>query len=312
MCEDNQTEVREFVLLGFGHLHKLKILLFTLFLVIYSVILGGNLLIVLLVTTTDQLNVPMFYFLKHLALSDIVLTTDIIPLMLDVTIKEQRAISRVGCITQLYIGAVSSYVQCFLLAVMSYDRLLAICNPLKYTLIMSPNVCLQLVAGLWLSFLTLISSEMILCYQLQFCGQSYIDHFFCEFVPLLNLTVSDASVLRMLDAFFSIPLIFFPFVFIVITYVLIFFSIMKITSLTGRSKFFSTCFSHLISVCTYYVTLVVVYIIPYGEDAFDLNKFRSLLYMAVTPLMNPIIYSLRNTEIRRAIQKLFMFNSVTY
>ncbi|KAM8972698.1 olfactory receptor 5P50-like [Pelodytes ibericus] len=303
MCEENQTQVTEFLLLGFQGLHNLKVLFFTLFLLIYVVILGGNLLIILLVMTMDHLNTPMFYFLKHLALADMLHTTNIVPLMLAVILMEGRTISLDGCLLQLYIYGVSSTVQCFLLAVMSFDRYLAIYKPLNYAIIMGPKVCLQLVSGCWLIIFILISGEMITIYQFEFCGGHNIDHFFCDLTPLVELTTSDTSTLMLQELCLSYMMIS-SFGFIMITYILIFFTIMKMPSIHGRRKFFSTCSAHLITVCTCYVTMIVVYMVPPGEDSVTVNKFRSLLYIVATPFMNPIIYSLRNQEIRGALKKI--------
>ncbi|KAM8972696.1 olfactory receptor 5G29-like [Pelodytes ibericus] len=304
MCEDNQTQVNEFRLLGFQGLYNFKIQLFALFLLVYIAIMGGNLLIILLVTISDHLNSPMFYFVKHLALADVLLTTNIVPFMLHVIIMEQKVISLTGCIIHLYSFGVSGFVQCFLLAVMSYDRYLAIRKPLRYTIIMDPKTCLHLVTGSWFIVFALISSEIIIVCQLHFCANSYIDHFFCDFGPVVGLSTSDTSALMLLDMIISFTMIFTPFAFIIITYILICFTIFKIPSATGRTKFFSTCGSHLTTVGTYYVTLILVYMVPAGEDSFNVNKFRSLLYVVVTPLMNPIIYSLRNQEIQGALRKI--------
>ncbi|XP_063302548.1 olfactory receptor 11A1-like [Pelobates fuscus] len=302
MCDDNQTEAVEFVLLGFRELHNFKILLFTLFLLTYIAIMTGNLIIILVVSTSTHLNVPMFYFLKHLALTDVIFTTSIIPFMLHVILVGERTMSVYACIIQLHVVGVTGSAQCFLLAVMSFDRYMAIRKPLNYTLIMTPRLCLLLVVGCWLSLLTLVSIELFFIYQFKFCGRNYIDHFFCDFAPLVKLTISDISIVKFTDIFLIISLMFIPFVFIIITYILIFFSIMKIPSVTGRRMFFSTCSSHLSSVCTYYVTMIIIYAVPSGAESE--NKFRTLLYFLLTPLMNPIIYSWRNKEIRGALRKL--------
>ncbi|XP_063302559.1 olfactory receptor 1361-like [Pelobates fuscus] len=304
MCEDNQTQVPEFLLLGFQGLYHLKGLLFMLFLIIYTAILCGNLLIIVLLTTIDHLNFPMFYFLKHLALADVLLTTSVMPFALNIIIMEERTVPLAGCLTQLYIFGISGFVQCFLLAVMSYDRYLAIRQPFSYTLIMTPNVCLSLVSGSWFLVFILISSEFVIICQLKFCGLNYLDHFFCDFGPVVALSTSDTSLLMTLDFVISVNMIFVPFVFIVITYILISFMFIGISSKTGRRKFISTCSSHLISVCTYYVSLITVYMIPSGENSVNVNKFRSLLYIVGTPLANPIIYSFRNQEIKAALRKV--------
>ncbi|XP_063302561.1 olfactory receptor 10J5-like [Pelobates fuscus] len=306
MCKENQTEVTEILLLGFKSVYNQKTLLFVLFLLVYIAILGANLIIIVLVAITDHLNIPMFCFLKHLALADVILTTSVVPFMLHIMIMKKRTLSIAGCITQLYIFCISGFVQCLLLAVMSYDRYLAICHPLNYNLIMSPKVCLQLVYGSWFLVFTLITTEIILVFQLQYCGLNFLDHFFCDFGPVVKLSTSDTSTLMLLDFFISITLIFVPFVFIIITYILIVFTIIRIPSVTARRKLFFTCSSHLTIVCTYYVALFVVYLMPSRDNSMNLNKFRSLLYIIVTPLMNPIIYSLRNTKIRVALRKVVM------
>ncbi|KAM4749305.1 olfactory receptor 5G9-like [Rhinophrynus dorsalis] len=303
MCDDNQTQVTKILLLGFQGFISFKIPLFTVFLLIYIVILSGNFLIICLVTTSDHLKTPMFYFLKHLGFADILVTTSIVPVMLDIILHDGITISLVACAAQLYFFGVSVVVQCFLLAVMSFDRYLAICNPLHYRSIMEPSVCLKLVIGSWLLVFILTSSELIAASQLHFCGLNYIDHFFCDFGPLVALSISDTSVLVLQDFIFSVAMIFVPFVFIIISYVCIFIMILRFPSSIGRKKFFSTCSAHLTVVCTYYGTLIIVYMGSYIEQSFNINKLLSLFYIVVTPFLNPIIYSLRNKEIRGALKK---------
>ncbi|XP_063302552.1 olfactory receptor 5P68-like [Pelobates fuscus] len=303
MCEDNQTEITEFILVGFQGFYNIKITLFILILIIYIVIIISNLLILVLVTISDNLKLPMFFFLKHLALADVMVPTSIVPLMLDVLLKEKRRVSVADCITQLHFSGVSGFSQCFLLAAMSYDRYIAILKPLRYSLIMNPNICLALIAGSWIIVFILISSGIIMILHLQFCGQNYINHFYCDFFPVVALSTSNTSILLLHELLTSIVMVFVPFVFIIITYVFIFFTIIRIPSASGRSKSFSTCSSHLTSVCTFYVTLLIVYMVPPDENNISMNKFRSFLYILVTPLLNPIIYNWKNKEIRRAMRK---------
>ncbi|XP_075128634.1 olfactory receptor 1f45-like [Leptodactylus fuscus] len=304
MCEENQTQVTQIRLLGFRGLHKYKPLLFIVFLLTYIFILAGNLLIILLVTTIDHLKTPMFYFLKHLSTADILLTTSIVPVMLDIIFVEEGVLSLWGCMIQLYLFGMFGFVQCYIIAVMSYDRYLAICHPLRYSSLVSPDLCLLLVVGSWLLVIVLISSEFIVLIQYNFCGLDSIDHFFCDLGPILELSTSDTTILMLLDIVLCVLIIFVPFAFIIITYFFIFFAILKISSAYGRSKAFSTCSSHLITVCAYYGTLMTVYMGSTDEGSANINKYRSLLYLVVTPLMNPIIYSLRNNEMKRAMQKL--------
>ncbi|XP_069817471.1 olfactory receptor 10A7-like [Dendropsophus ebraccatus] len=303
MCEENQTQVTQIRLLGFG-LQKYRSLLFIVFLLTYLFILVGNLLIILLVTIIDHLKTPMFLFLKHLSVADVSLTTTVVPMMLDIIFAEEGILPIWGCILQLYLFCLFGFIQCLLIAVMSYDRYLAICLPLRYSSLMGPEICLQLVIGSWVVMNVIVSSEILILIQFTFCGLNSIDHFFCDFGPVVELATSDTSALMMQDFVLSTLFIFFPFVFIIMTYICIFFSILKMSSTFDRRKAFSTCSSHLITVCMYYGTLITVYMAPSDQSSSYINKYISLLYIVVTPLMNPIIYSLRSHEIKRAIQKV--------
>ncbi|XP_018426215.1 PREDICTED: olfactory receptor 11L1-like [Nanorana parkeri] len=305
MCDHNETRVTEFNLLGFKGLYNYRTLLFIVLLLIYIAIVAGNLLIVFLVSTYDNLKIPMFFLLKNLAIADILLTTCVVPLMLDIVLKKEGKISVGGCIVQLYLFGIFGFVQCFIIAIMSYDRYVAISNPLDYNLIMSPNVCFLLVLGSWLLFVSLVSSEIFFISQFRFCGLNIIDHFFCDFGPVMKLSTSDTSIVMMEDFIISILILFFPFGFVLGTYIYIFNIILKIPSTNGKRKAFSTCSSHLTTVCAYYGTLITVYMSPTDDNASELNRYRALLYIVVTPLINPIIYSLRNHEIKQALQKMW-------
>ncbi|XP_073510955.1 olfactory receptor 1f45-like [Phyllobates terribilis] len=304
MCEENQTQVTQIRLLGFQSLSEYKTLLFVLFLLTYMCILGGNLLIIILVTTIDHLKIPMFFFLKHLSIADVLLTTSVIPMMLDIIFLEEGILSFWSCVIQLYVFGIFGFIQCFFLAVMSFDRYLAICHPLHYSSLMSPDLYLLLVIGSWCLVVVLVSSELLFFFQFNFCGLNSIDHFFCDFGPVVELSTSDTSVLLLQDFVISIISMFLPFAFIIISYVCILFAILNISSTYAKRKVFSTCSSHLTTVCAYYGTKIAVYIIPSDESSSNINKYRSLLYLVVTPLMNPVIYSLRNNEIKRAMQKM--------
>ncbi|KAM3926773.1 olfactory receptor 1M1-like [Leptodactylus fuscus] len=303
MCEVNQTEVTVFLLLGFQGLHEIKLLLFAVFLLVYIVIVIGNLLIVVLVSTMDHLKIPMFIFLKHLATADVLLTTTVVPAMLDIILVNEMKMLVGICITQMNFIFIFGFVQCFFIAVMSYDRCLAICNPMHYISIMSPRVCVVMTRGAWF-LVFVISSEIILVCQLEFCSLSHVDSFFCDFTPVVELATSDTSVLLLVDFIVSVVMIYFPFFFTILTYVCIFVAILKISTTSGRSKAFSTCSSHLTTVCAYYGTLMAITLNSFDKGSSNLNKFSSLLYIVVTPLLNPIIYSLRNQEIKRTLQKI--------
>ncbi|XP_063811359.1 olfactory receptor 11A1-like [Pseudophryne corroboree] len=303
MCEDNQTAVTVFILLGFKGLYSYKILFFILFLFSYIVVLNGNLIIVVLVSISERLKIPMFIFLTQLAVADILITTTVIPMMLDIILSDTKEVSVTGCLMQIYFFDIFELVQCIVIAIMSYDRYLAICNPMRYNSIMSPDVCRKIIAASWL-LVFIASGELILVLQLQFCGLNYIDHFFCDSDPILEISTSDNSLLLLVDFFFSVVFIFIPFSVIIVTYMIIFYAILKISLNSGRKKAFSTCSSHLATVCLYYGTLMIVYMGSSEDSSHIKKKFYSILYVVVTPMMNPIIYSLRNHKIRQTRQKV--------
>ncbi|XP_075433827.1 olfactory receptor 11A1-like [Ascaphus truei] len=245
----------------------------------------------------------MYLFLGHLSVSDILLITNIVPQMLKVILEEGATISLTSCITQFFFNSVSLTAECFLLTVMSYDRYLAICNPLHYSTIMGSKLCYTLVTLCWLLGFTFSLIAACLVCELQLCGSNVIDHFYCEFGPLLELSCSDTSIVEVVAFVLSTLIIIFPFVFVLLTYVYISLTILRIPSTTGKQKAFSTCSSHLAVVCVYYGTLIAKYMVPSKGHLQNLNKVLSLLYTVVTPLFNPIIYSLRNQEIRAALRK---------
>ncbi|XP_075434287.1 olfactory receptor 11A1-like [Ascaphus truei] len=297
----NHTRVTEFLLLGFKDLQSLRIPVF--FLGIYIMTLTGNILIIVLVSTGYKLHSPMYFFLSHLSLSDILISTNIVPNMLHGILEEGTTISFNGCITQFYIFGVSAAAESFFLSVMSYDRYLAICHPLHYTSIMDIRLQYHLVFWSW--FLGFIIS-LIIATQIgmfQFCGSNVIDHVFCDFDPLLELSCMDTSFLKLEQVVVSVPITSFSFIFIIVTYVSIFLTILRIPSTSGRQKAFSTCSSHMTVVSSYYGTLITIYQVPSRGHSVNFNKVLSLLYIVVTPLFNPIIYSLRSQEIRAAFRK---------
>ncbi|KAM4038631.1 putative olfactory receptor 1F12P [Anomaloglossus baeobatrachus] len=303
MNDSNQTGISEILLLGFDSIHNLKGFLFSLFLLIYIGILTGNLLIISLVTHDHRFRTPMYFFLSMLSSFEILSTTNIVPKMLSIIIKDGDTISFAACLIQFYIFSASTNSECFLLTVMSYDRYLAICNPLRYISIMDFRLQLSLVFWPWLVGFLITLIITVLVSKLKFCGPNVIDHFFCDLSPILELSCSDTSLVELQAVLFSVPVILFPFIFIIVTYVLISFTIFRITSSMGRKKAFSTCSAHLVLVCTYYGTLISVYFFPLKDGSANTSKVVSLLYILVTPLLNPIIYTLRNREILQALHK---------
>ncbi|XP_077137718.1 olfactory receptor 1S1-like [Ranitomeya variabilis] len=305
MCQNNQTKVTEFILLGFFSFYDFKILSFLLFLFVYIVILSENLLIVVLISVSQSLKHPMYLFLKNLSVADILSTSNAVISLLEVILKKTVRIQVWHCIFQYYIQCFSGFVQSLLLTTMSFDRYLAICHPLRYATVMNAENCLRLVCSSWLVAFLLMTSEMILLYQLQFCQSNVIDHFFCDIAPLLELSTSDTTLVSWYDFALSLSFIFLAFLLVLASYIRIIITILKISSVIGRKKAFSTCSSHLAVVCTYYGTLVAIYLVPSSQSLLDENKFRTLMYTVIIPLVNPVIYSLKNQEIIGAMKKLF-------
>ncbi|XP_069819273.1 putative olfactory receptor 5AK3 [Dendropsophus ebraccatus] len=305
MCEGNETIVTEFVLIGFQNSHKFRVALFCLALSVYVFTFLGNIVIILLVSSTYRLHCPMYLFISNLAVADLIITTSIVPNMLRIIWLEGHKMSINGCISQYFFVFVSTYAQCCILMVMSFDRFLAICLPLRYSSIMNITFSIRLIFGSWMIGILLIKVEVIIISQLQFCSSNIIDHFFCDFAPLLALSSSKVDVLAWLDISFNIVVIFLPFIFIMVSYICIFIVIVKISSSKGRRKAFSTCSSHLLVVCTYYGSLIGVYMSPLRTNAFYENKMKSLLFVMLTPFTNPIIYSMRNREIIDTMKNVY-------
>ncbi|XP_053319941.1 olfactory receptor 11L1-like [Spea bombifrons] len=298
----NETEVVEILLLGFQNPQNLNFALFVLFLMIYILTLVGNLLIIVLVAKVQRLKSPMYFFLTQLSVCDILVSTIIVPNMLHVIINGGSRISLTGCISQFYFFSISEGTECLLLTAMSYDRYLAICHPLRYTSIMGFRLYLQLILISWLLSCIFSFSDAPFLSVLEFCGR-VIDHYFCDFAPLIELSCTKHTLAELVDFIIGIPYVGVPFFFIIFTYVSIFITILGISSSIGRQKAFSTCSSHLTVVCAYYGTMVVVYLAPTKRQSFNSNKVLSLLFSMLCPFLNPIIYSLRNEDIKVSLKK---------
>ncbi|XP_075128405.1 olfactory receptor 11A1-like [Leptodactylus fuscus] len=245
----------------------------------------------------------MYVFLSHLSTCDLVLSTTISPLALKLIIHDGADVSVGGCIAQFYFFGSSSVIECLLLTVMSYDRYLAICRPLQYSITMTPQFSHWLVLFCWVLGSMTIFIVSVLISNLSFCGDNVIDHFFCDFAPLILLSCSDTKALEIVEVVLATPEMFLETVFIIATYIFIVVAILRISSTSRRQKAFSTCSSHLSVVCMYYGTLTAIYVTPFRGQSLNLKKTLSLLYTVMTPLFNPCVYSLKNQEIRAAIKR---------
>ncbi|KAM7150847.1 olfactory receptor 5AP2-like [Macrochelys suwanniensis] len=300
----NETYITQLILLGFGNHAELQPLLFLLFLVIYTVTMAGNILIIALVVADQHLHIPMYFFLGNLSCLETCYSSTILPRLLASLLTGDRNIFVTGCITQFYFLSLFVGVECYLLALMSYDRYLAICKPLHYAALMNGRICLKLAAVSWMSGFMATAIITCLMSQLHFCGPNEINHFFCDFTPVIKLSCSDTSLITLvsftLSSIYTLP----PFLLTLASYSCIISTILRILSTTGRRKAFSTCSSHLFVVTIYYGTLIIVYMLPDTDTLRDFNKVFSLFYTVLTPLANPLIYSLRNKEVKVALRKV--------
>ncbi|XP_006880165.1 PREDICTED: olfactory receptor 13A1-like [Elephantulus edwardii] len=305
--KSNQTLVTEFLLQGFSEHPALRLPLISCFLVLYTVAFIGNTLIVAVVGFSACLHRPMYFFLSNLATMDIICTSTILPKVLVGLIVQDNTISYMGCMVQLFFLIWSASSELLLLSVMAFDRYVAICRPLHYGSIMSPRVCTALAGGVWAICALNASINTSLMVQLTFCGPHIIAHFFCEIPPLLLLSCSPTwvnSIMTVLaDGFYG----FTNFMLTLTSYGCIVTSILRISSAEGKRRAFSTCSSHLMVVCVYYTAVFYAYISPASSYIPERSKVAGVLYTVVSPTLNPLIYTLRNAEVHRALGKFLPF-----
>ncbi|XP_053776920.1 olfactory receptor 1J4-like [Desmodus rotundus] len=302
MRPENQSSVSKFLLLGLPIRPGQQGVFFTLFLGMYLTTVMGNLLIILLIRMDARLHTPMYFFLSHLAFSDISLSSVTVPKMLMNMQTQQQSIPYVGCISQLYFFLVFGGLDNFLLAVMAYDRYVAICHPLHYTTIMREGLCVLLVAASWIISCSGALLHTLLLVRLYFCANNTITHFFCDLTVLLKLSCSDTSLNELVIFTQGGMLLFLPFAIVLGSYMRIGAIILRAPSTKRLLKAFSTCGSHLLVVSLYYGTLVGVYFLSSSWDSKDI--IASVMYTVVTPMLNPFIYSLRNRDIKQALESL--------
>ncbi|XP_007516250.2 olfactory receptor 13D1-like [Erinaceus europaeus] len=300
----NHSAVTEFLLVGLSHYPELQLLLFVICLIMYMIILLGNSLLILIITLDSRLHTPMYFFLGNLSFLDICYTSSSIPTMLVMFVSERKSISFIGCALQMFLSLGLGSTECVLLAVMAYDRYVAICNPLRYPVIMSRVLYVHMAAWSWIVGCLNSSLQTALAMVLPFCGSNVVDHVTCEILALLKLACSDISRNVFIMTIASIVLLLAPLLLIFISYVFILSSILRINSADGRKKAFSTCSAHLTVVILFYGSALFMYMKPKSKNTNVSDEIIGLSYGVVTPMLNPIIYSLRNKEVKEAVKKI--------
>ena len=302
MERTNWTDI-EFILQGLSEYPRAEKLLFAMCLLMYLVILLGNSTLIILTLLDSHLHTPMYFFLCNLSFLDIWYTSSFIPSVLIHFLSEKKTISFTRCVVQMSVSYTMGSTECVLLAVMAYDRSIAICSPLRYPSIMSKALCIQMAALSWgLGFLNSLT-ETILAVQLPFCGKNLINHFVCEILAFVKLACTDISLNEITIMLGNVLFLFVPLLLICISYIFILSTVLRINSAEGRKKAFPTCSAHIMVVTVFYGTILFMYMKPKSKDA-AFDKLIALSYGVVTPMLNPIIYSLRNTEVHGAMRKL--------
>ncbi|XP_021010610.1 olfactory receptor 150-like [Mus caroli] len=305
MLKGNLSEVTEFILAGLTNKPELQLPLFLLFLAIYVVTVVGNLGMIILILLSSHLHTPMYYFLSSLSFIDLCQSTVIIPKMLMNFVTVKNIISYPECMTQLYFFIIFGIAECHMLAVMAYDRYVAICNPLLYNAVMSFQVCSSMIFGVYSIALIGATTHTICMLRVHFCKANVINHYFCDLFPLLELPCSDTFINEVVVLCFSVFNIFIPTLTIISSYIFIIASILRIKSTEGRSKAFSTCSSHISAVAIFFGSLAFMYLQPSSVSSMDQGKVSSVFYTIVVPMLNPLIYSLRNKDVKVALNKFF-------
>ncbi|XP_004683477.1 PREDICTED: olfactory receptor 5A1-like [Condylura cristata] len=305
MGEDrNVTRVTMFVLLGISDEKELQLSLFPVFLVIYLVTLFWNMGLITLIRMDSHLHTPMYFFLSVLSLIDICYTTSISPRMLSDLFKDKKVISFIACATQYFVASWMGQAECCLLAVMAYDRYVAIGHPLQYLTIMAPGLCWKMVAGaIGCGFICALV-ETVTCFELYYCGPNIIQHFLCNITEIMNLSCSNPFISETILFLVAIFVGFGSLLLILLSYGFIAASILKISSVKGSAKAFNTCASHLAVVTLLYGTALSVYMHPSSGHSTEQNKFLTVFYVIAIPMLNPLIYSLRNKEIKDALRRV--------
>ncbi|XP_053120400.1 olfactory receptor 5F1-like [Hemicordylus capensis] len=304
MERENQTSLKEFIFLGLSDDPKLQTLLFATGLLIYMLTLAGNLAIIRLVQVDQHLHTPMYFLLSNLSFTEICYITTTMPKMLWDLLSKKKTISFAGCMLQMYFFLTTAATEGVLLSVMAYDRYAAICRPLHYTLLMSQPVCRWLLAASWAigNINAMVNTTFV--FSLNFCGSNQIVHFFCDIPPVLHLSCSDTSLAELVTFIVSGSIMTITVSLIVLSYILIVSSVLKIHTVQGRIKTFSTCASHLTVVSIFYSTAIFTYMRPSSSHSMEQDRLISVLYTIITPLLNPLIYSFKNKDMQAALRNV--------
>ncbi|XP_013915325.1 PREDICTED: olfactory receptor 1009-like [Thamnophis sirtalis] len=303
MAKTNHTLVYEFILLGFAGSPELQILLFLLFLIIYFITLLGNFGMFLLIQTDSRLHTPMYFFLSNLSLLDLCYSSVVTPKMLIDFLTESKTISLRECAAQMWFFAFFVAAECYLLASMAYDRYVAISHPLLYTVMMSRKTCLLLLVPPCFAGLLNAMTHTVMTFQLTFC-KSKINHFFCDIPAVISLSCSETQINKMVLFIMSFTHGSLSSIFIIISYIYILCAILRIRSAEGKRKAFSTCYTHLTAVSIFYVTLYCTYVRPSHSFLPAQGKVFSVFYIVMIPMLNPLIYSIRNKEVKDSIGRV--------
>ena len=305
MKRENESSVLDFILLGFSNFPQLQAQLFWVFLVDYLVTLLGNAIIIVAISLEQSLHVPMYLFLLNLSVVEVGFSAVIMPEMLVVLSSKKARITFAGCFSQMYFILLFGGTECFLLGAMAYDRFAAICHPLSYPMIMNRRVFMKLIIFSWISGIMVATVQTTWVFSFPFCGNNEINHLSCETPAVLKLACADTFLFEIYAFTGTILIVMVPFLLILLSYVRILFAILKMPSTTGRQKAFSTCASHLTSVTLFYGTASMTYLQPKSGYSPETKKLMSLAYTLLTPLLNPLIYSLRNSEMKRVLLKVW-------
>ncbi|XP_063788394.1 olfactory receptor 5AR1-like [Pseudophryne corroboree] len=304
MSLKNNTAIFEFILLGLSSEPRTQIILFYVFLPVYMVILIGNISIIILILSDVSLHTPMYFFLGNLSFLDICYSSSSVPRMLKDLLSVKKTISYAECATQMYFSLSLGVTECVLLVIMAFDRYVAICYPLHYTTIMSKMVCVRLAIGTWLCGFLLSISHVTLTLNVNLCNNNEINNFFCEVPEILSLGCENILIIEFIIFIAGVIVLMIPVTFIVISYSQIILCILKIKSSAGQRKAFSTCGSHILVVTMFYGSAMAAYMKPNSRSAAETDKFIAIFYVIFTPMLNPLIYSLRNNDVKSAFLKL--------